>query len=133
MITVSDLFSAARNSFEQAYAPYSEFHVGAAILSEDEKLYAGCNVENISYPCVNCAEAGAIAAMVAGGSRIIKEILILADSKELIKPCGACLQRIAEFADTHTLIQLANLKGVQQTLSLSDLMPLAFSASELSK
>ena len=70
---------------------------------------------------------------IAGGSKSISEILILADSRELIKPCGACLQRIAEFAENDTLIHLANLTGVQQTLKLSDLMPLAFAAQELSR
>ncbi len=130
MTMVSDLFAAAQKAFGKAYAPYSKFCVGAAILGDDGKIYNGCNVENVSYPC---AEAGAIAAMIAGGSKSISEILILADSRELIKPCGACLQRIAEFAENDTLIHLANLTGVQQTLKLSDLMPLAFAAQELSR
>lgn len=130
---VSDLFAAAQKAFGKAYAPYSKFCVGAAILGDDGKIYNGCNVENVSYPCGTCAEAGAIAAMIAGGSKSISEILILADSRELIKPCGACLQRIAEFAENDTLIHLANLTGVQQTLKLSDLMPLAFAAQELSR
>ncbi len=133
MTMVSDLFAAAQKAFGKAYAPYSKFCVGAAILGDDGKIYNGCNVENVSYPCGTCAEAGAIAAMIAGGSKSISEILILADSRELIKPCGACLQRIAEFAGNDTLIHLANLTGVQQTLKLSDLMPLAFAAQELSR
>ena len=115
MTMVSDLFAAAQKAFGKAYAPYSKFCVGAAILGDDGKIYNGCNVENVSYPCGTCAEAGAIAAMIAGGSKSISEILILADSRELIKPCGACLQRIAEFAENDTLIHLANLTGVQQT------------------
>lgn len=133
MTMVSDLFAAAQKAFGKAYAPYSKFCVGAAILGDDGKIYNGCNVENVSYPCGTCAEAGAIAAMIAGGSKSISEILILADSRELIKPCGACLQRIAEFAENDTMIHLANLTGVQQTLKLSDLMPLAFAAQELSR
>ena len=133
MTMVSDLFAAAQKAFGKAYAPYSKFCVGAAILGDDGKIYNGCNVENVSYPCGTCAEAGAIAAMIAGGSKSISEILILADSRELIKPCGACLQRIAEFAENDTLIHLVNLTGVQQTLKLSDLMPLAFAAQELSR
>lgn len=133
MTMASDLFAAAQKAFGKAYAPYSKFCVGAAILGDDGKIYNGCNVENVSYPCGTCAEAGAIAAMIAGGSKSISEILILADSRELIKPCGACLQRIAEFAENDTLIHLANLTGVQQTLKLSDLMPLAFAAQELSR
>ena len=81
MTMVSDLFAAAQKAFGKAYAPYSKFCVGAAILGDDGKIYNGCNVENVSYPCGTCAEAGAIAAMIAGGSKSISEILILADSR----------------------------------------------------
>lgn len=133
MVTVQDLYVAACNASEQAYAPYSHFKVGAAVLGDNGKLYTGCNVENVSFPCGTCAEAGAIAAMVTGGGRKIKEILIFADGKQLIKPCGACLQRIAEFASPETLIYLADPEAIRQKLSLSDLLPLSFSAEELSE
>ena len=92
MNTVRDLHAAACQAFERAYAPYSGFKVGAAVLDDCGHISRGCNVENVSYPCGTCAEAGAIAAMIAGGGKKIREILIVADSRELIKPCGACWQ-----------------------------------------
>jgi len=133
MSAVFNLYAAARTAFDKAYAPYSKFSVGAAVLGDDGKIYAGCNVENISFPCGTCAEAGAIAAMIAGGAKSIREILIVADSRELIKPCGACLQRIAEFSEENTLIHLADLTNIRQTFKLPELMPQAFSAKELSE
>ena len=87
------LLSMAQTAASNAYCPYSHFAVGAAIESEDGKFYAGCNVENVSYPVGTCAETGAISAMIAGGSKRISAILIYADSKTLISPCGACRQR----------------------------------------
>lgn len=133
MNTVRDLHAAACQAFERAYAPYSGFKVGAAVLDDCGHISRGCNVENASYPCGTCAEAGAIAAMIAGGGKKIREILIVADSRELIKPCGACLQRIAEFAAPETPVHLADSQNVRQTFKLSDLLPQAFNAEELSE
>ena len=133
MNNTSSLFSSALDARSHAYAPYSKFKVGAAILSTDSKIYIGCNVENISYPCGTCAEAGAISAMIFGGSTRIAEILIIADSSSLITPCGACLQRIKEFSSSQTLIHLANLQGIKKTLHIQDLLPLAFDEKELHK
>jgi cytidine deaminase len=120
------LLDLAKSASQQAYAPYSNFYVGACVLSDSGKYYCGCNVENISYPLGTCAEAGAISAMVAGGDKKIKEILIYASSKELISPCGACRQRIAEFADKNTLIHLADAEGIKQTVTIDDLLPHSF-------
>lgn len=120
------LFTFARQSREHAYAPYSDFKVGAAIEADDGKIYGGCNVENISYPCGTCAEAGAIAAMICGGGKKIKKILITADGKNLVTPCGACLQRILEFADSETQVLLADDKEVRKILSVQELLPNAF-------
>ena len=133
MNTSSQLFEQAAAARTKAYAPYSRFAVGAAILSIDGKIYAGCNVENVSYPCGACAEQGAISAMIAGGSRKISKILILADTQAPIMPCGACLQRIAEFAAPETPVHLADSQNVRQTFKLSDLLPQAFNAGELSE
>ena len=133
MNIVNDLFLSAKSIRKQAYAPYSGFQVGAAILSDNSQIYTGCNVENVSFPCGTCAEAGAIASMIAGGGKKILQILVLADSQNLITPCGACLQRIAEFATTETIIHLANLQGIQKSLSLKDLLPYGFVAEELKK
>ncbi len=121
------LFDLAKQAATNAYAPYSQFKVGAAILSNSGKLYSGCNVENVSYPVGTCAETGAIAAMICGGDTQIATILIYADSPNLISPCGACRQRIIEFATPETKILLASPSGVQKTLSVSELLPFCFS------
>ena len=123
--------SAALSARKKAYAPYSGFAVGCALLADDKQIYTGANVENISYPCGTCAEAGAIAAMIAGSGRRILEILITAGGTDLITPCGACLQRIAEFADAETQIHLADTTAVKKTLKLADLLPLGFKERSL--
>jgi len=133
MNIVKNLFSEACKTRLHAYAPYSDFAVGAAIYADDHKIYTGCNVENISYPCGTCAESGAIAAMIAQGGKQIREILIVADSSDLITPCGACRQRIAEFGLPQTRIHLANLDGVQKTMTLQELFPCGFANEELKK
>ncbi len=120
------LFQIARCAMLNAYAPYSKFRVGAAVLAEDGKIYAGCNTENVSYPCGTCAEAGAIAAMAAAGARKIAKILIVSDGKTLVTPCGACLQRIKEFADDNTEIILSDENENERILSISELLPHAF-------
>ena len=121
------LFDLAYQAAQNSYSPYSNFAVGAAILANDNNFYFGCNVENISYPVGTCAESGAIASMIANGAKEIKEILIYADSKTLIVPCGACRQRIAEFSNPQTLIHLANTEGVQKIYTIDELLPLSFS------
>lgn len=133
MNIVKDLFSAACKTRLCAYAPYSDFKVGVAVYADNNEIYTGCNVENISYPCGTCAESGAIASMIAHGGKKIREILIVADSADLITPCGACRQRIAEFATPQTLVHLANLDGVQKSLTLEELLPLSFASKELKK
>ena len=82
-----------------AYAPYSRFKVGAAIRATSGAVHVGCNVENVAYPEGTCAEAGAIAAMIAAGDSRIAEICVIADSPDPVPPCGGCRQKIAEFAD----------------------------------
>lgn len=131
MSQLSLLFNQALNARQNAYAPYSHFAVGAAVLSANGKIYAGCNVENISYPCGTCAEAGAIAAMNANGGRLIKDIVVVADGDSLISPCGACLQRIFEFADAETTVHLADLTGIKQSLKITELLPVSFNEGSL--
>ena len=126
----SNLFSLATKARNNAYAPYSKFSVGAAIETINGKTYTGCNVENVSYPCGTCAEAGAISAMIADGENKIKNILIIADSKDLITPCGACLQRISEFATKDTLVILANLKEIKKEIPFCDFLPHNFTNLE---
>lgn len=133
MNSLQKLLKEAEKAYQNAYAPYSHFKVGASILSSEGNFYKGCNVENISYPCGTCAEAGAISAMISNGDKKISEILILADSQELIKPCGTCLQRIQEFSDSNSLIHLANKSGIQASYHIKDMLPLNFTAKELKK
>lgn len=120
------LFKNALETRNQAYAPYSQFKVGASILADNGQYYNGCNVENVSYPCGTCAEAGAISAMIAGGGKKIIKILIIADRAETILPCGNCLQKIAELGDIDTQILLANLSGIQEITTLENLLPRSF-------
>ena len=124
------LYNTALMARQNAYAPYSEFSVGAAILTDSGQIFAGCNVENAAYPCGTCAEAGAISAMIARGERHIKAVLILADTT-CILPCGNCLQKIAEFGSAQTIIYSADLKGIKKTQTLADLLPQNFSAKDM--
>lgn len=116
---------------ENAYAPYSKFKVGAAVLSQDGVIYSGCNVENIAYPEGTCAEAGAIAAMVAAGSTRLTEVFVVADSKQPVSPCGGCRQKLAEFGASDTKVTLANLDGVRITMTLAELLPGAFGSAHM--
>ncbi|MBO9396654.1 cytidine deaminase [Shimia sp. R9_1] len=116
---------------ENAYAPYSNFKVGAAILSEGGVKYAGCNVENIAYPEGTCAEAGAIAAMVAAGETRLTEVFVVADSKQPVSPCGGCRQKLAEFGGKDTKVTLANLEGVRVSMTMAELLPGAFGTDHM--
>ena len=124
------LLNLAQKARENAYAPYSGFKVGAAILTANGNFYCGCNVENASYPCGTCAEAGAIAAMICGGDNKISEILVVADCEKIF-PCGNCLQKIAEFSSANTIIYSADLKKNIYKYNLQDLLPQKFSAKDL--
>ncbi len=123
---IKKLFNQALNVRQNAYAPYSNFKVGAALLASNGKIYVGANVENVSFPCGICAEAVAISAMVADGVYEISDIVIVADSQKLITPCGACLQRIIEFSKKDTLIHAADLKGIKKSYKPDELLPAAF-------
>ncbi len=116
---------------ENAYAPYSQFKVGAAVLSEGGTIYAGCNVENIAYPEGTCAEAGAIAAMVAAGETKLTEVFVVADSKQPVSPCGGCRQKLAEFGGADTKVTLANLDGARVEMTMAELLPGAFGKDHL--
>lgn len=131
MDNLSHLWQLAKKAFDNAYCPYSKFAVGAAIRTDKNNFYAGCDVENVAYPDGTCAETGAIAAMAAGGDRRIAEILILADGTSLITPCGACRQRIKEFSTPETLVHLADLGGIRKTLTIDELLPFSFTDEKI--
>ncbi len=126
-----DLMDAARAARENAHAPYSGFKVGAAIRTRQGTVYAGCNVENVSYPEGTCAEAGAIAAMVAAGETEIAEVLVIADSPVPVTPCGGCRQRLSEFASPEVPVILADLSGEAGRMTLGDLLPGAFDRAHM--
>jgi xanthosine phosphorylase len=127
---MQDLFEAARAAFENAHAPYSAFPVGAAVRTASGRIFPGANVENASYPEGNCAEASALAAMVAAGERTIAEALVLAAGERLCTPCGGCRQRLAEFAGPDVPIHLCGPDGWRRTVTLGELLPLSFSLDE---
>jgi xanthosine phosphorylase len=127
---MKDLFEAALAAYENAHAPYSGFKVGAAVRGADGGVFAGCNVENASYPEGNCAEASALAAMVAAGETRLAEALVLAAGERLCTPCGGCRQRLAEFAGPELPIHLCDPAGLRQTVTLGDLLPLSFGLGE---
>ena len=129
MDDIAEMFEAARRARANAHAPYSGFAVGACLASDDGRLFAGCNVENAAYPQSQCAEAGAIAALVAAGARRITAILVLAAGPPLCPPCGGCRQRLAEFAGPDVPVHLCDLAGGRLTISLGELLPLAFTAA----
>jgi len=125
------LDQAAKEIREKAYAPYSGFKVGAALRADNGEIFAGVNVENAAYPEGTCAEAGAIAAMVAGGEREITEVYVIADSPRPVPPCGGCRQKIAEFAKPEVKVTLATTRGAEMTYTVAELLPGAFVPADM--
>ena len=125
------MFEAATKVRERAYVPYSKFKVGAAILTEDNHIVVGCNAENAAYPQSQCAEASAIGNMVSQGYSIIKEVLVIGSGDLLCSPCGACRQRIREFASLKTPIHMCNIKEHLKTTTLEELLPDSFGPENL--
>lgn len=113
---------------EHAHAPYSGYRVGAAVMDETGRVHAGCNMENAAYPEGLCAEAGAIAAMVAAGGRRIRAIAVAGghDTPGACTPCGGCRQKIREFADADTRIVLLDGAGATVSYGIDDLLPYSF-------
>ncbi len=128
-----NLLQAATEVRLRAYAPYSKFLVGAAILSVEGRVHQGCNVENVAYPEGTCAEAGAIAAMIAAGDSRIAEIFVIADSPEPVPCCGGCRQKIAEFAAQDVRVTLCTTDGKQRSLTVAELLPGVFTAAHMDK
>ena len=122
----ADLFAAAKAVMAKSHTPYSKFPVGAAIRSESGTVYAGCNIENASYPEGWCAETSAISHMIVAGETRIEEVLVVAEKMNKITPCGGCRQRLAEFADAATPVHLCDKNGVAETTTLGALLPAAF-------
>jgi len=125
---VKKLIEKAKKARENAYAPYSNFKVGAAILTEDGDVYTGVNVENASFGLTICAERVALFKAVSDGKRSFKAVAVVADTEEPIPPCGACRQVLSEFGDMEVI--MANLKGSVKITRLKDLLPDSFKFEE---
>ncbi len=123
--TLERMKSEARRAADRAYAPYSGFKVGAAVLDDRGRVYAGCNVENASYGLTVCAERNAVARAVCAGAKSLQAVLVFTGTEKLTPPCGACLQVIAELGDNPEVI-LTNWRKVRR-LRLKDCLPLKFS------
>ncbi len=135
-MTDEQLLEAAHQARRTAYAPYSGFLVGAAVLAEDGRVYSGCNMENVAYPEGVCAEGVALGAMVLGGARRARMIAIVAGPEGELRPtmpCGGCRQKIAEFAGPETEVVITGSDGEIQRYRMADLLPSAFTSNDLSK
>jgi cytidine deaminase len=130
---VMTLLEAATAVRERAYAPYSRFKVGAALRSTSGAVHVGCNVENVAYPEGTCAEAGAIAAMIAAGDTRIAEVCVIADSPEPVPPCGGCRQKIAEFAAQEVKVTLCTTDGKTRVMTVADLLPGVFTVAHMDR
>ena len=128
-----DLETLAKEVRERAWVPYSRFKVGAAIRAGSGQIYGGCNVENAADPEGTCAEAGAIAAMCAGGDYKIAEVFVIADSPEPVPCCGGCRQKIAEFAGAEVQVTLATTEGRELVMTVAELLPGAFGAAHMTR
>lgn len=122
LVSISRLEKAARKARSSAYAPYSGFQVGAALETDTGKLFAGCNVENLSFGLTICAERNAVFSAIASGYKNFKRIVIVADTVEPITPCGACRQVLAEFSDDMEIVS-TNLVGKMFHSQLRELLP----------
>lgn len=127
------LIDAAAKVRERAYAPYSNFKVGAAIRGAGGAVHVGCNVENVAYPEGTCAEAGAIAAMIAAGETRVAEVAVIADSPIPVSPCGGCRQKLAEFGAPDVVVTLANTDGVTLVTTIGDLLPGVFTEDYMTR
>ncbi len=130
MTSDDSLFASAKRARDKAHAPYSSFHVGAAVLDEHGHIHMGCNVENAAYPEGICAEANAIGSMVTEGGTRIRRIAIVGGKAgkglETCTPCGGCRQKILEFADNETVIILEGENGQRRNFKINDLLPESF-------
>ncbi|SDH54496.1 cytidine deaminase [Fervidobacterium changbaicum] len=131
MMKIEELIQEAVKAMKNAYAPYSHFHVGAALLTRNGNVYIGANVENASYGLTNCAERTAIFSAVANGEREFDTLVVVADTDKPVSPCGACRQVMAEFGNFNVV--LTNLKGEILQTTVAELLPYSFDKEDLHK
>lgn len=125
------LLDAARAAQQKAYAPYSRFHVGAAVLDEHGRVHAGCNVENAAYPQGVCAEAGALSAMVLAGGRRALAVVVAGAGPLPVTPCGGCRQKLREFGAPDLPVLVADESGLRARFTLGQLLPDSFGPDHL--
>lgn len=129
-MTDKELVNIAKEAMENAYAPYSHFKVGAALLAKDGRVFQGCNIENASYGATNCAERTAIFKAVSEGYRGFEKIAIVASSGEYVSPCGICRQVLFEFLPEGKVILDSDEKGMV-TFTVRELLPLGFRGEDI--
>ncbi|MEC9489931.1 MAG: cytidine deaminase [Halanaerobiales bacterium] len=127
------MFKKALEAQKNAYVPYSDFPLGAAVLMEDGSIYTGVNIENASFSLTNCAERSAIFTAVSQGKRKIKALLIVSSTEKPVTPCGPCRQVINEFADGEIEIVMMTEEGRELTMTSTELLPGAFNDSAMEK
>ena len=125
-MTDNELVKKAKEAMDNAYAPYSGFRVGAALITGSGNVYTGANIENISYGAANCAERTAVFKAISEGERKLKLIAIASDNDDYIYPCGICRQVLAEFSDKSLRVLCSNKKGDFREYTLGKLLPNAF-------
>lgn len=130
---IKQLITEAKKAREKAYVPYSKFKVGAALLAKDGTVYHGCNIENAAYSVCNCAERTAIFSAYSDGNREFRTLVVTANTKGPVSPCGACRQVIAELCPKDMDIYLTNLQDNVEKLTVEQLLPGAFSAEDLNE
>jgi cytidine deaminase len=126
VILSHDLFQAATAAMAKAYAPYSKFPVGAALRTEDGRVFAGANIEVASYPEGWCAETTALGHYIMAGGGKITEIAVVAERMARITPCGGCRQRLAEFTSPDTKLYLCDDAGIVETVTMGQMLPYGF-------
>ncbi|MGG3780894.1 cytidine deaminase [Schinkia azotoformans] len=125
------LIEKAKEAREMAYVPYSKFKVGAALLTEEDDIIKGCNIENASYGLTNCAERTALFKAYSEGIKKFKALAVVADTERPVPPCGACRQVMAEFCPPNMPVYLTNLKGDIFETTVQELLPGAFTAEDM--
>ena len=128
---VTKLIEEAKAAREKAYVPYSKFKVGAALVTKDGKVFHGCNIENAAYSMCNCAERTALFSAYAHNEKEFETMAVIADTPGPVSPCGACRQVISELCPSDMVVVLSNLKGDIQEITVSQLLPGAFSPEDL--
>jgi cytidine deaminase len=130
-LNTEKLIEESKKAREKAYVPYSNFQVGAALLTTDGKVYHGCNIENAAYSMCNCAERTALFKAYSEGDRDFKMLAVVADTVRPCSPCGACRQVISELCPSDMKVILTNLKGDILEITVAELLPGAFTPEDL--